>query len=133
MKYILIIVLALFSLYIVGCDDDEDDNYVSIVGEWWVQETGDISQFRQYNVSIQRVVTDSVLYKISNFYKTGNTTELYVEVEGLNVNIRTQQVGNYSFQGTGTIDEDYKRIVFDYEVTGGTVNYEEVVSEYVRD
>ncbi len=131
MKYTIIFVLAL-SLVFVGCDDDDDTTFSSILGEWLVQENGDITQYRQYNVSIQRVVSDSALYKISNFYKTGTSTELYVEVDGYTINIRTQQIGNYSIQGTGVIDADYKKIVFEYEVTGGTVNYEEVRAEYVR-
>ena len=125
---LLIIILLTFSA-IVSCD--KDDNYSSILGEWLVEDNGEVSAYHRYNVSIQRLQSDTSLYKIFNFYRTGNNAELIVELDGLDVIITGQSVGNYYIQGSGIVQSDFKAITLEYQVSGGSI-YENVVSDFTR-
>lgn len=128
----IITVLIALSFFFVGCEKDKDE-YKSITGEWLVEDTGDLTNYRRYEVGIQRLPGDTTSYKITNFYRTGINSEAYVSVEGLNISMNTQQVGNYIIQGTGTIEPDYKQINLEYEVNGGDIGYETVISLMTRD
>lgn len=125
----LLLIISIGFLLLQNCKKDED--YPSILGEWLVVDVGEMSSYQQYNVSIQRVPSDTSLYKIINFYKTGNNQELIVEIEGFELIINGQGIGNYYFEGGGVIQSDFKRITLEYQVLGGSVN-EAVESEFTR-
>ena len=128
----IITVLIALSFFFAGCEKDKDE-YKSITGEWLVEDTGDLTNYRRYEVGIQRSPADTSLFIITNFYRTGINSETYLLVEGLNISINTQQVGDYIIQGSGTIEPDYKQINLEYEVNGGDVGYETVISLMTRD
>ncbi|MFO7863015.1 MAG: hypothetical protein R6U85_03360 [Salinivirgaceae bacterium] len=131
MRYIIIFILSLIFVA-QGCDKKNDD-YSSIAGEWIIEDNGEQSGWRQYTLSIQRVPVDSLQYAISNFYRTGVNNELRIEVSGYDILIRPQLLGNYSIEGSGTIQPDYKTISLEYEVRGGSVGFENVYSTLKRD
>jgi len=128
----IITVLIALSFFFVGCEKDKDE-YKSITGEWLVEDTGDLTNYRRYEVGIQRTQGDTSSFIITNFYRTGIGSETYVTVDGLNISINTQPVSNYIIQGSGTIEPDYKQINLEYEVNGGEVGYETVISLMTRD
>lgn len=130
MRVIFLLTIAI--LIFTTCDKNNDD-YSSIVGEWLVEDTGDLTNYRRYEVGIQRSPVDTSWYIITNFYQTGINNELTITVQGLDIIISTQQLGNYIIEGSGTIEPDYKKINLQYEVNGGDVNYEEVISVMSRD
>lgn len=130
-KYILV-VLIMGSLLFQSCDNKHDD-YNSIIGEWIMEDNGDVSYYRRYNISIERVIADTTLFAINNFYRTGNTKQLRVEVDGLNVLIRSQLVGQYIIQGSGIVDANFKEMNLEYDVRGGEVGFEHVVSTLKRE
>jgi len=127
MRLLAILIISLFVVF--SCDKDND--YSSIIGEWLVEDNGEVSSYRRYNVSIQRMPSDSTLYKIINFYRTGNDEELIVEVDGFELLINGQTVNNNFIQGAGTINADYTGISLEFQVSGGSIN-ETVFSEYSR-
>ncbi len=127
----IIIVLAALSFFFTGCEKDKDE-YKTITGEWLVEDTGDLTNYRRYEVGIQRSPADTSLFIITNFYRTGINNELTVFVDGFDIEINTQQLGNYIIQGFGTIEPDYKHINLEYEVNGGDIGYETVISSMSR-
>lgn len=117
-----------------GCNDNHDE-YTSIVGEWHVEDNGEVTYYRPYDVSIQRTPYDSDLYIIRNLYKLGINSEVYCHVDttDLIMYIDEQIVGNYSISGEGTIQSDFLKINLSYQVSGGSIGYESVESLFYRD
>lgn len=123
--------MAMLVLLALGCKK-KDDDYKSIVGQWIMEDNGDVSAYRRYNVGIESVLSDTAQYAIFNFYRTGNANHVRVEVRDNEILIRSQLVNGYLIQGSGTVDGAFEKINLQYEVRGGTVGYESVMSVLSR-
>lgn len=126
-----ILLMAALLLLSLGCDKKEDD-YKSIVGEWIMEDNGDMTAYRRYSVGIERVQADTSQFAIYNFYRTGNVNHVRVEVRGSEVLIRSQLVGDYIIKGSGVVDANYREMNLEYEVRGGGIGYENVLSTLKR-
>ena len=109
-----------------SCHDTKTE-YASIIGQWIAEDDGDLTAYRRYDVSIERVPYDSSLYIIRNFYRTGNTAELYVRLIEDSIFINSQLVGGYTIDGEGVVNNTFDKINMNYDVYGGSVGFEKVI------
>ncbi len=121
---ILLIIISTFLLFF-NCNTDKE--YSGITGVWVVEEQGDITPYRRYNVSIRRYELLDSVYIISNLNRSGDQTEAYFVLNGLTISMQHQLIGNYTFNGTGTVQPDFKAITLNYFV----YNSQDAISENV--
>lgn len=114
-----------------GCNDPKE--YNGLTGVWQVEEIGDLTPFRRYNVSIrQHEFLDSV-YVVNNFCRAGDLTETYIEYANYRIIIVGQQVGNlYIFDGQGDVQPDFKLITLTYKVNNNLTGRQETFTANFR-
>ena len=89
------------------CNDKE---YDKVNGVWLVTQTSNMTGLRKYNVSINEDYVFDYVYVIYNLYMSGDNTRTYFEIEGQKITLKFCDNIAYNFEGTGTIEEDYKSI-----------------------
>jgi hypothetical protein len=120
------------TLLFLSCKTDKD--YSGITGVWVVEEQGEITPFRRYNVSIRRYEFIDSVYIISNLNRSGDFTEVYFELAGLTISMQAQLIGNYTFNGTGTVQPDFKGLTLNYMVYNSQIAISEnVVANFRRE
>ncbi len=126
--------LLFFIVLIVAfgrCTDTKE--YTGLTGVWQVEEIGDLTPFRRYNVSIrQHEFLDSV-YVVNNFSRAGDLTETYIEYANYRITILGQQVGTlYIFDGQGDVQPDFKLITLTYKVNNNLTGRQETFTANLR-
>ena len=130
MKKIVLLIFATV-LLLFSCKDKNTYDPTSLTGAWQCEESGSISAPRHYQVNITRSNYDSTIYIVNNFYKTGYDTEIWFSANDSVIDISSQNIGQYSFNGHGKISIDYNRIELEYEATIPE-GVDEVNSVYTR-
>lgn len=120
--YILLLIGLILSL--VSCGNNEPKVYTNIVGSWRCEETIPYVQPRTYIVDVDRRLSDTTQYLISNFYNVDYDEFIYVKLTGSNlVIIGSQQIGFMQpiivRSGSGTVSSDFKQISLDYSIYDG--------------
>ncbi len=120
--YILLLFSFIFSL--VSCGNNEPKVYTNIEGSWRCEETIPYAQPRTYIVDVDRRLSDTTQYLISNFYNVDYDEFIYVKLTGSNVVIiGSQQIGFTQpiivRSGSGTVSSDFKQISLDYNIYDG--------------
>jgi len=112
----------------------KDKDYSGITGVWLVEEVGELTPFRRYNVSIRKHDTIDSVYVINNFCNSGDYNETNFEVNGFNITIYGQQIDYlYLYEGSGTIQTDYKQINFTYRISNSRTGViENFTAQYRR-
>lgn len=125
MNRILIILTAFFLL--AACEPKEEVAIQDLVGEWIVNETGDILETDTYecSVSIDWAGINSLL--INNFLNLANDPDsqlrnfaLSFKVEGNRIIVNPQQVGSVEIiSGNGLVnDENQFKLNYNYRFSG---------------
>jgi len=98
-----------------------EDIINNITGTWKCSENSTAFGAQNYNVTISK--TSEMTISIQNFFLNGITVD--VEVEGYDLSIPGQTIGDYYIYGSGTIESGYKKINLTYSITdaGGTDNF----------
>ena len=104
-------------LILSSCKDKNTYDPTSLTGAWQCEESGSISAPRHYQVNITRSPYDSTIYIVNNFYKTGYDTEIWFSANDSLIDISSQSIGQYLFNGHGKISINFKKIELEYEAT----------------
>ncbi|HPW67004.1 MAG TPA: hypothetical protein PLY32_05375 [Salinivirgaceae bacterium] len=121
----IIVLLLISSLSFLSCKNDNE--YYGICGVWSVEEYGDLTPYRRYNLSIRSHEAFDSVYVVSNLYRSGNHNETLIEVENLTITITPQVVDNYYIRGSGQIQPDFKKVNLNYHIVNTVAGIEEDV------
>lgn len=131
------IALSLIILFLSACgSNDPGDTYTSIKGTWKCRETSQLGQ-RTYLIDIYKSKNDETTYLISNFNNVGVDGIYDIKASLSTINLSISPVpqsltgGQIVKSGSGTVNADFKLIVFDYIIYNG-VNDIPVHAEYSR-
>lgn len=123
--------LLISSLSFLSCRNENE--YHGIIGVWSVEEYGDLTPYRRYNLSIRSHEAIDSVYIISNLYRSGSHNETLIKVDNLTIAITPQLVDNYYIRGSGQIQPDFKKIDLNYHVVNTVAGIEEdVVAQFTR-
>lgn len=121
MKSLNIIAIIAFTFLLSSCDKDKNYPKDSILGTWRCVEQGSVTNYRQYNVSIDYQGTDSSMITIYNLYNLGFQVETYGSVQDTIITIIGTNTMD-DFSGTGHIERDYSAIHWQYSYFGQTTD-----------
>ena len=123
--------LLISSLSFLSCRNENE--YHGITGVWSVEEYGDLTPYRRYNLSIRSHEAFDSVYIISNLYRSGSHNETLIKVDNLTIVITPQLVDNYYIRGSGQIQPDFKKIDLNYHVVNTVAGIEEdVITQFTR-
>ena len=98
-------------------------------GTWHVEENSQLYDTQHYDANITQ--TDSTQLEISNFYNIGAKTYVTGILEGNAININKQDIEGYIIEGSGTVKNDYRSIVFHFTVNDGSA-VDNVIAQFKR-
>ena len=124
-KHFILFFIVIFSFISVAsmCEDDPDvdpeaDKRENITDQKkWACEryiNGDLDA--TYEVEITKDVNDENKIIVTNFFNNGESAN--ATMTGFNLTLPSQDVGGFTLVGTGTIQDDYQRIDWNYTVNG---------------
>jgi len=118
-------------LFLAGCifSCSENNLSLSLNGTWHVEEHSQLYGTQHYDVQITQL--DSTKIEITNFYNLGTDTYVYVLLDEATITISKQVVNGYTIQGSGTVKNDFKNIIFNFTASDGTVQ-DVVVAHFKR-
>ena len=128
-KITLFIGICLIAL--VSCTSNAPQVYTTIVGSWHCAESS-VYGSRNYLADIDRKLSDTTQYLLSNFYNQGDNEFILAHLSGSSLTIVQQQIVAQTVKsGTGIVSKDFKTITFDYNIYDGS-NEIKVHSVYSR-
>lgn len=108
------------ALIFSSCEDflnpDPSTPAQKLKGTWQVVETSTEFGEQQYLVEFYPESNDSASVKIYNFFGLGSWSYVNAEVNNQTLSIPTQTEEGYSIVGSGTINEDFTEISFNFTV-----------------
>ena len=109
------------ALLLAACGDNEPKVHSSIAGTWRCEETSSLNGTRTYLVDIDRTISDTTQYIITNFYNTGDTEFIKVKLKSNKLTITQQPTSNITVDPklfSGSVI-DLTQIILSYTVRDG--------------
>ena len=133
-KYILVcIVVTTITLlfWLPGCET-LGDGPDTLEGAWQCKENSQIYGYQAYDVTISIVKTDSNKIEINNFYNLGYGRKVVGEVDFWDIQILSQTVEGFNFNGDGVISGNKRKIDWSYTVDDGSGIPDHVTATFSR-
>jgi hypothetical protein len=126
------LIISLFLLLTFSSCEKEEKTYSSVTGSWRCEENNPVDGIRSYLVEIDSVKSETDLYLISNFYDADYNEFVFARLSGNEFTISNQVITSLFVNGTGTVNEDYTQIDWEYEIDDG-IQEISVFARYTRD
>ena len=118
-------------LLFVSCGDNDPKVHTSIAGTWRCEETSSINGTRSYLIDIDRTISDTSQYIITNFYNSGDAEYIKVRLKNNKLTITQQPTSNLTVSSLSGTVIDLKQILMSYSVRDG-LNDIKVEASYSR-
>jgi len=128
------LVLLMVSIAFLSCGNNGPIAYKSISGSWRCQEISSNGVQRTYIVQVDRKLSDTTQYLLSNFYNIDINEFVLVHLKGSNITITQQEIGTSPAiveSGSGVVSSNFTRIDFTYMIRDG-LNDIKVNAYYTR-
>jgi len=114
-KFALMVIVAL----LMGASCDKYEKGEGITGVWRCRENYQGTQFRSYNVSIDRYFQlDSSSYVIYNLYNLGLDVGTYVQIKDTVFSVLSTNSDIYNISGRGVWHKATQTMEWEYSVSG---------------
>jgi len=130
MRTRLVAVISFLVLLACSCEQEEK-SYNSITGPWRCEENHPVKGFTTYLVEIDSVKRETDLYLISNFYNSDYNEFVFAQLSGNEITINNQVITSLFVNGTGTVNDDFTLIDWEYEIDDG-IQEINVYARYTR-
>ncbi len=117
-----IIILIAVAATFLSCSNNGPVAYKSISGSWRCEEFPSVGMSRTYIVEVDRKLSDTTQYLLSNFYNIDINEFVYVHLKGTNITIAQQQIGISPVtveSGSGVVSLNFTKIEFSYVIHDG--------------
>jgi len=127
MRLLIFLSILLILAGTVACEK-EPQTYNSVTGSWRCEENHPVKGFNTYLVEIDSVKNETNLFLIGNFYDAGYNEFVFARLSENQFTINNQVITALFVNGNGTVNEDYTRIDWEYDIDDGI----QEISVYAR-
>ena len=113
--------LFLVVVLITACDDNDPKTHSSIVGTWRCEEYTP-SGTRTYLVDIDRRISDTTQYVVSNFYNTGDVEFVILKLKSNKLTLAENATSNITVSALSGTVIDLTQIILNYKIYDGKTN-----------
>ena len=117
-KHFIALAFIFFIIFAGACQNDPNDvsdKRDNIIGDWHMTlDDGQVPV--DYQVTITKDANDATKINLSNFVNNGSSA--YATINGFELTMPQQQVGNSIVNGDGTIKSDYSSITWNLTIDG---------------
>jgi len=127
----IVVTIITLLFWLSGCET-LGDGPDTLEGTWQCKENSQIYGYQAYDVTISIVKTDSNKIEINNFYNLGYGRKVVGEVDFWDIQIPSQTVEGFSFNGDGVISGNKRKIDWSYTVDDGSGILDHVTATFSR-
>lgn len=113
--------LFLSVVLMIACDDNGPSTHSSIVGTWRCEEYTP-SGTRSYLVDIDRRVSDTTQYVVSNFHNTGDVEFVILKLKSNKLSLAENSTSNITVSALSGTVIDLTQININYKIYDGRTN-----------